>query len=132
MVGLGGLDNAWIDHPWINERLGEHVPERFRPDILLAAATVLGARPSARIVKAQVVAAAADGLRLGWRLERRAPPLCQVGFGGNYLQAPGVMALQRTTGHGADDEDKPPEAQEVHHAAIFPQWCSNGKLRAGC
>jgi len=132
VVGLGGLDSAWIDYPWINERLGEYVPERLGPDILLAAAAVLGARPSARIVKAQVVAAAADGLRLGWRLERRAPLLRQVGFGGDDLQAPGVMALQRTAGHGADDEDKPPEAQEVHHAAIFPQWCSNGKLRAGC
>jgi len=122
LAGTRRLNGARVDQPRVNEWLGEHVPERLRPDVLLAATAIFRARAGTGIVKAQVVAAAADGLGLGRGLKGGAPLLRQISLGGDNLQAPGVMALEGTAGHGADDEDEPPVVQDVHHAAIFPQW----------
>jgi hypothetical protein len=112
---LPGIDGVRVD-----QRLSEYVAEWFGPDVLLAPAAVFSARAGARIMKAQMMAAAADRLRLWWRYERRIAPRSEFSLGGNDPEPAGVMLLQRAARHRTQNEDQPPvagyEARDAVHA----------------
>src|SRR5215469_11339005 len=95
LVSLG-FDGVRID-----QRLREHVPERLGSDVLLAAAALLSAGAGTRVVKAQVMAAAADRLGLWRRHLGRAPLLSELALGGKYPQPTAVVLLERASAHRA-------------------------------
>jgi hypothetical protein len=59
-------------------------------------------------MEAQVVAAAADRLRLRWRTTGEGSALGQLALGGQDGKTPTVVLLQSATEDRRDDEDKPP------------------------
>lgn len=102
--------------------------EWLRPDVLLAATVVLGACPRPRIVEAQVVTAAADGLRFWGCRHGGSLLLSELTLGGKDAKPATVMALKGAASHGTDDKDQPPvaghESGDAMHRAIVPHLSS--------
>lgn len=111
------------------------MPERFRADILLAAAPLDGAHRGLRVVEAEVVTAAADGLRAGRPANRLAPRLGQFALGLQDSYPTAMVLLQCAAEDRRNDEDKPPvAADEVSygmHGFIFPQSRRHGQTSVG-
>jgi hypothetical protein len=128
----------------VDQGLGEYVPEWLGPDVLLAAAVFLSAGTGTRVMKAQMMTAAADRLGLWRRLERRIPLLSELTLGGNDPQSAGVVLLHSAARHRTQNEDEPPvaadDARDAMHVRILAQFPGrrqsvrklvSGALRAG-